>query len=81
MSATYHVGVISLDLAGLYLQHGRGEDMARLAADTYRCFRALSVEREALAALSLWTTAIKKRQLTQELLGNVREKLTAFAAP
>ncbi len=81
LEVPYEVGVISLDLACMYLEEGRDREIETLARDTYRCFRALSVEREALAALSLWTTAIKKRQLSEELLGNVREKLTAFAAP
>ncbi len=80
-SVPYEVGVISLDLASLLLSSGRTREALLVARDTYQHFQQLDVGREALAALSLLTTALTEQRLTDELATSLRKRLTTLASP
>jgi tetratricopeptide (TPR) repeat protein len=47
----YEAAVISLDLAGIYVRLGAAPELERTVTETVPIFRALGVDREALAAL------------------------------
>ena len=53
----YNAALISLDLAALYLQTGRSDEVRRLAAEMLPIFESRDVHREAVAALVLFQKA------------------------
>jgi len=62
----YDAAIVSLDLAVLYLRHGRTADVRRVAEEMLPIFAAQDVHREALAALALFQEAARRDQLTEE---------------
>jgi tetratricopeptide (TPR) repeat protein len=64
----YQAALVSLDLAGVWLQQSRTAEVRRLASDVVSSFRALGVEREALSALHLLQEALERDQATLEVL-------------
>ncbi|MCP3963413.1 MAG: tetratricopeptide repeat protein [bacterium] len=69
--APFDVALVSLDLTVLYLRENRWRELEELAKETYRLFRELSADSEAIAALSLWLTAARKHTLTADLIADV----------
>lgn len=67
----YQAAIISLDLAAVCLQLGRKSDVRGLVTEMVATFRALGVEREAMAALLILTDAVEQDQATLELLSLV----------
>ena len=63
----------SLDLARLYQEEGRLEEVQQLAAEMLRIFQALKVQREATAALSLFRDAAEKGAVTAELVRRLQD--------
>jgi tetratricopeptide (TPR) repeat protein len=67
----YQAAIISLDLAAVCLQLGQKADVRGLVTEMVATFRALGVEREAMAALLMLTDAVERDQTTLELLSLV----------
>ncbi len=77
--AVYEAALVALDLSKLLRFAGRWPELEELAAETFGQFQALSEDVEALAALRLWLDASRERQLTEDLLSDVRAQLEARA--
>ncbi len=69
------VALVSLDLALLLHREGRIRELQHISAETYELFAHLSVDREALAALKLWTDAVETETVTAALLTRIRSQL------
>lgn len=66
----HDAALVSLDLAGIYLQQRRTGELKRLAAEMLAVFHALRIHREAIAALVLFQKAVELERVT---LGLVRD--------
>jgi tetratricopeptide (TPR) repeat protein len=64
----YEAAIISLDLAGVWLRQGRTAEVHGLVAAMLATFRALGVEREAMSAIHMLQEALKRDQVTVEVL-------------
>ena len=64
----YDAALVSLDLARLYAQEGRVDDLKRLASELMPIFESREVHREALIALFLFQRACEEERLTVELV-------------
>ena len=73
--APFDVALVSLDLSVLYHQENRWSKLEELAKDTYRRFRELSADSEAIAALSLWSDSIMMRTLTEGVIVDVQARV------
>jgi tetratricopeptide (TPR) repeat protein len=62
VEAPYEGAVAALDLASLYAEQGRMAELKRLAEETLLIFSSLRIDREALAALTLWYQASLPRR-------------------
>lgn len=71
----YDVALVSLDLAVLYAEQGRSEEIRALAEEMYAIFQSRQVQTEALAAAFLFCQATRKDQASLEALRAVRERL------
>ncbi len=78
MRLAYEVGMVSIDLASLYLDQGRHTELRLLVRETAAIFQRLGVERQAQEALDLWRRA---GQIDTELLKNVRSIFMSHADP
>lgn len=67
----YEVAIVSLDLAGIYAEQGRGAEMKQLAEEMVPIFSSRQIHREALAALSLWRQAVLAETAGAELAAQV----------
>lgn len=65
------------DLAILYLQQGRTEDVKRLAGEMLAVFQSQDVHREALAALVLFQEAARREEVTRTLVHELADYLKA----
>ena len=74
----YEVGMVSIDLAFLYLAQGRQTELRRLARETAALFRRIGVEAKAREALDVWRRA---EAVDEDLLKNVREIFFSHADP
>ncbi|HVT59801.1 MAG TPA: hypothetical protein VHR45_15545 [Thermoanaerobaculia bacterium] len=63
----YDAALVSLDLAALYAQAGRTEDLKRLAGGLMPIFESREVHREALVALLMFQHACEEERLTAQL--------------
>lgn len=70
-SAIYEIALVSLELAGLYSEQGRTAEMKRLAEEMVPVFSSRQIQREALAALSLWCQAVQTETAGAELASQV----------
>ncbi len=73
--APFEYARVALDRSALLRFARRWPELEQLAADTFRRFRQLEADSEALAALRLWLDAVEARQLTEELINDVGSKL------
>jgi len=78
---TYDAALAALDLAHVFYEAGRSDDLRSLARNLLRTFRARGVSREALGALTLLARAAVADGITRELLAHLRRRLEAAAAP
>ncbi len=69
LKLAYEVGMLSIDLACLYLAQGRHEKLEALVRETAAIFRRLGVEPKAQEALNIWRQA---KDVTEDLLKRVR---------
>jgi len=67
----YQAALISLDLASVCLRLGKKAEVRTLVDEMVATFRAVGVEREAMAAMLMLTDAVAKDQTTLELLALV----------
>ena len=73
----YEVALVSLDLAALYANQGRTEEMKRLAAEMMPVFSSLQIHREALAALTFWKQAVEA-ETSHERISKLVAGVAAF---
>lgn len=71
----YDTALVSLELALLYAEQGRTEELKRLAADMVPIFTSQYIHREALAALTFLRQAVEAEQASRELVVRVAEFL------
>lgn len=64
----YELAMVSLDLARVHVEQGRVGEARRIAAETLEIFRALGVEREAIAAWLVFQGALAAESLSRELV-------------
>ncbi len=74
----YELGMLSIDLALLYLAQSRYEELEALVPKTAALFGRIGVERRAEEALDVWRQANK---VDEDLLKNVRDIFFRHAAP
>jgi hypothetical protein len=67
----YQAALISLDLASVCLRLGKKAEVRQLVTEMVATFRAVGVEREAMAAMLMLTDAVEHDQTTLELLALV----------
>ena len=70
-SMPYDQALVSLDLAGVYLVRERFGEVLELAGDMLAVFRALEIDREAIAALFFLQEAVRARSVSLALLGEL----------
>jgi hypothetical protein len=67
----YDTALVSLELALLYAEQGRVEDLKRLAAEMVPVFASRHIHREALAALTFFRQAVEAERAGAELVTRV----------
>ena len=67
----YRAGLITLDIAALRLVEGRSAEVRRLVEEMLTTFRAVGVDREAIAALLVLREVARQDRATVELLRSV----------
>ncbi|HEY2295360.1 MAG TPA: tetratricopeptide repeat protein [Thermoanaerobaculia bacterium] len=67
----YDTALVSLELALLYAEQGRMEDLKRLAAEMVPIFASRHIHREALAALTFFQQAVEAETAGAELVAKV----------
>lgn len=67
----YQAALISLDLASVCLRLGKKAEVRKLVTEMVATFRAVGVEREAMAAMLMLADAVENDQTTLELLALV----------
>ncbi len=60
----YDAALVTLDLAGVYLEQGRAADLEGLMAQVLPVFQTLEIHREALVALALFKRAVDLQEAT-----------------
>ena len=70
-SMPYDAALVSLDLAGVYVVRERFGEVLELAGEMLAVFQALAIDREAIAALFFLQEAVKARQVSLALLGEL----------
>ncbi len=80
LEAPWETAHVSLDLAALYRAGERWQELHDLAADTFRRFRELCGDFEAIAALGLWVDAVKARRGVATAIEGAREVIAARMA-
>lgn len=71
----YDTALVSLELALLYAEQGRTEELKRLAADMVPIFTSRHIHREALAALTFLRQAVDAEQASLEVVVRVADFL------
>lgn len=71
----YRAALVSLDLVSVWLHQGRTAEIRQLVAELLVTFRAIGVEREALAGVLLLRDAVECEQATVELLQLIAHSL------
>ncbi len=78
LKLSFEVGMLSIDLAMLYLAQGRYSDLETLVERTVAIFRHLGVEAKAQQALDIWR---KAEEVDPDLLKRVRGMFADNAKP
>ncbi|MFP3940085.1 MAG: hypothetical protein ACLF0P_07250 [Thermoanaerobaculia bacterium] len=73
--AAYDVALVSLELAGLYLEQGRSAGVLELAREMAATFRRVGVHREAREAAELFARAAAQQEVTGRLLARLAHYL------
>jgi len=64
---SYDTALVTLELAGVYLEAGRAAGVKRLARELAPVFQSEGLHREALAAVRLFCSAVEQETVTAEL--------------
>jgi tetratricopeptide (TPR) repeat protein len=72
---SYDTALVSLDLAAVWLRHGRTAEIKELVDETVTTFRALNIQREVIGALLMLREALRKNRATAALLQTVAREL------
>jgi hypothetical protein len=67
--------MVSLDLAAVWLRQGRTAEIKELVDEMVAVFRSRNIQREAIGALLMLRTALRKDQATAALLQAVSTEL------
>ncbi len=67
----YDTALVSLELAHLYAEQGRTEDLKRISAEMLPIFASRNIHREALAALAFLQKAVEAEKATVALVAHV----------
>ncbi len=67
----YDTALVSLELALLYAEQGRTEELKRLAAEMVSIFASRHIHREALAALAFFRQAVEAETAGADLVGRI----------
>jgi len=76
---TYEAAVLSLDLTALYLKMGSTQEVRHTASAAVPIFRALGVDRDALAALLQLQQVADQEQQAMELIRFLNARIEPFA--
>jgi hypothetical protein len=76
---TYEAAAVSLDLAVIYLKLHRTQDLEETVVTTAPIFRALGVDREAIASLLQLQQLAHEEQRALELVRSVARQVEPFA--
>lgn len=79
LGAVHDAGLVTMDMAELYLSAGDWEKSARLAREMFPVFKSLGIEREAVAAFRLYVKAAVGRTLTEVQIQKLRSLLLQLA--
>ncbi len=71
----YDTALVSLELALLYAEQGRTEELKRLATEMVPIFTSRHIHREALAALTFLRQALEAEQVSLEVVARVADFL------
>ncbi len=71
----YRAALVSLDLVSVWLQQSRTDEIRQIVAELLVTFRAVGVEREALAGILLLRDAVECEQATVELIHLIAHSL------
>ncbi|HVG09308.1 MAG TPA: hypothetical protein VNM67_16495 [Thermoanaerobaculia bacterium] len=74
-SLPYDLALVSLDLAALWLEQGRTQEIRALLDETVTIFQTRGIRREAIAALLMLREAIGRERATAVLLRTVASEL------
>jgi tetratricopeptide (TPR) repeat protein len=72
---SYDMALVSLEIASLYAEQGRTEDLKRLAGEMLPVFTSRNIHREALAALAFFRQAVEAERASAALVAKVGEFL------
>ena len=67
----YASGLVSLDLATVWLRQGKTGDVKRLVAEVHQTFVALEIDREAVAAVALLVQACEQERASVDFVRSV----------
>ncbi len=76
----YEAATVALDLAALFAEQGRSQELKVLAADLAAVFRNLGVAREAYAALTIFERFAQAEAVTVSLLAKLSQYFTQARA-
>lgn len=71
----FDAALVSMDLALLFLEQGRYNEVQRLALEMQAIFESRDIHREAVAALVVFCEATERKRLTAELVRDITEYL------
>ncbi len=77
LDAPWEIALVSLELAALYRLYGQWEELEALAEDTFRRFRELCGDFEAISALSLWVDAVHAREGAEAAIDAAQKTIQA----
>jgi len=74
----YNEALVSLDLATLYVEQNRFDELAAIAEETYEGLCSQDLKPEAEKALNLYIEAARRRQVAVEVIRAVAEQLGRY---
>jgi tetratricopeptide (TPR) repeat protein len=69
--AAFDTALVSFDLASLYAEQGRMDELGRIAEEMMPIFSSRQIHKEAMAALDYWRQALEAKQACSALIAGV----------